>query len=455
MSPLLFLLFAAPALPHGGNYVGPGEEVPPALAITPGGDALPKLPVPAGRATTRDLLAEFSAAGAKAEARRAALDELALLDHALTLDEVKRIRHKIRPDWLSEWARCLGNCGPEALPELRHLLHYRKPLVQAEAVWAIVLHDAEGGVAFAREVLKDPNRPFEARVAALRALEQREPMLGRVEAIRRLATARGPLYYEVLRVIRDQQALEQAAPQLIAQVRDRHGRAQRETIATLRALSGYRAGTDVEQWRYLLVKHKLEGSDFRRPDAGEEEPLPEYLGIPITAERVVFLLDASGSMTGQLAEQTQWTRGQRAVEELLVTLRALPPTVSYEVLPYAAAPTPVSRKGKGGFEAPRPKRLEELAETLRALVFTGGTDAHAALQAALERPGVEEIILLSDGVPSAGLETDPARLLEWVERWNRWRNVRISTIGLGAPKEARAFLAALAERHGGKCSLID
>ncbi|MBL7007659.1 MAG: VWA domain-containing protein [Planctomycetes bacterium] len=452
MSPLLLLAAVALGPAHGGNYTGPGEIVPPALAITPGGGELPTLPVAAPRASTRDLLAEFSAAGAKADARRAALDELALLDHALTLDEVKRIRHKIRPEWLAEWARCLGSCGPEALPELRHLLPYRDPLVQAEAVWALVIHDLEGGVAFAREVLKDANRPFEARVAALRALEQRQPMLGRVEAIRRLASARGPLYYEVLRVIRDQRALEQAAPQLITQVRDRRGRAQRETVETLRALTGYRAGTDHEQWRYLLVQHQLAGSEFRRPDAGEEPPLPEYLGIPITGERVVFLLDASGSMTGQLAEQTRWTRGQRAVEELLVTLASLPVTVGFEVLPYAAA---VASTSKGRFVFPKPERLTELAEALRALTFQGGTDAHLALRTALERPGVEEIILLSDGVPSAGLETDPARLLEWVDRWNRWRNVRVSTIGLGAPVEARAFLAELAARNGGRCSLID
>ncbi len=452
MNPLFLFAATLLASPHGGNYTGPGEEVPPALAITPGGGALPTMPVAVPRAATRELLAEFGAAGAKAEVRRSALDELALLDHALSLDEVKRLRHKIRPDWLSEWTRCLGNCGPEALDELRRMLHYRRPLVQAEAVWAIVLHDEEGGVAFAREVLADPKRPFEARVAALRGLEQREPMLGRVEALRRLADARGPLYYECLRVIREQRALEQAAPQLIAQVRDRHGRPQREAVETLRELTGYRAGADHEQWRYLLIRHQLDGSEFRHEVPPAPDGLPEYLGIPIVGERVVFLLDASGSMTAPLAEQTQWTRGQRAVEELLVTLDTLPPAIGFEVLPYAAAVQPT---GKGRFEFRDEERLEELAATLRALVFQGTTDAHGALRTALERPGVEEIILLSDGVPSAGLETDPARLLEWVERWNRWRNVRISTIGLGAPREARVLLAELAKRHGGSCSLID
>jgi Mg-chelatase subunit ChlD len=95
------------------------------------------------------------------------------------------------------------------------------------------------------------------------------------------------------------------------------------------------------------------------------------------------------------------------------------------------------------------KRIEAAHSWLDERVFDGGTNLFGGLEEAFTRKDLEEIILLTDGMPSAGEVQDPHRILAWVQRWNRWRKVRISTIGLSAPRQADGFLAKLAEQNRG------
>jgi Mg-chelatase subunit ChlD len=83
--------------------------------------------------------------------------------------------------------------------------------------------------------------------------------------------------------------------------------------------------------------------------------------------------------------------------------------------------------------------------------FTGGTNLFGGLAEAFELKDVEEVILLSDGEPSAGEVQDVNKILAWVQRWNRWRKVRVSTVALSAPRVARQFVAKLAQENGGVC----
>ena len=68
---------------------------------------------------------------------------------------------------------------------------------------------------------------------------------------------------------------------------------------------------------------------------------------------------------------------------------------------------------------------------------------------------MDEIFILSDGVPNEGAVQEPARIAALVARSNRWRNVRIHVLSLGAPVAARAFLQDLADSNRGTFKVVN
>ncbi|PCH78106.1 MAG: hypothetical protein COB96_05775, partial [Planctomycetota bacterium] len=65
----------------------------------------------------------------------------------------------------------------------------------------------------------------------------------------------------------------------------------------------------------------------------------------------------------------------------------------------------------------------------------------------------EEIILLSDGDPSVGVRNTDEIVLA-VSNANRWRNLRISAVGVGVSSRQRRFLHQLTTRNYGDLVLL-
>ncbi|TAH34575.1 MAG: VWA domain-containing protein [Planctomycetota bacterium] len=407
---------------------------------------------------TEALLQVLADDTASAQLRAEALADLAAGDGPLPLEPLLALRNLAHGPALADYARCLGRSEPGALPVLRKIADKDDAQARAEAVYAIAHLDADGGVAFARSVLAGTLQPDMARVAALRALADLESPFARVEALRALERAEGPLLMEALAVLRRHPDLEDA-PYLVRVLDRCSGRPGRETVALLQELTGYRVGLDARTWEYFLLKHKAEGTPFRRDAAAveaETETL-SYFGIPIRSDRVVFVLDSSGSMNDLLPEQPRHTRGSMAVEELIRTLPRLEPQARFNIVFFserAAAFGPAPSGRDGGLSPRTEEQLTAATGWLRNRRFDGGTNILAALELAFEHPGVEEVILLSDGEPTVG-EVRPYRILNQVARWNRWRHVRVSTIALAAPLGARQFLYKLAAQHDGACRVLE
>jgi hypothetical protein len=70
----------------------------------------------------------------------------------------------------------------------------------------------------------------------------------------------------------------------------------------------------------------------------------------------------------------------------------------------------------------------------------------AGLEAALEDPDADTILLLTDGEPNLGKFIAPADILREVSARNRWRRVAISTVSVGQDSD---FLKALAAQNFG------
>jgi len=398
------------------------------------------------------LVAEVSNTRLPAARRLTALEELAGKDGSLSLEELGNVKRIARGGpALADYARCLGRCGQEGLEELHGLLKNRDPFVQAEAVYAIVRADAAGGEAFALDVLADRRRNAFARVAALRGLRDAGSSFARVEALRGLSTAEGPLLLEAIDTL-DARPDPGDVPYLIDFVGRGDGMARTHAVGLLQKMTGYRIGPDARTWKHFYLQHQAEGTAFHREqDAGEVVPATlSYMGIPVTGNRVVFVLDSSGSMATPLPEQTSETRASRAIGELIALLPHLPSSARFDIVFFADRVSSYAKRMVGGTDS----ELVRVDEWLQRHLFDGGTNLFGGIEEAMRRQDVDEIFVLSDGQPNQGEVVAPRQILARVERWNRWRKVRINAISFGAPPGARSFLCRLAQENGGICRTI-
>jgi Mg-chelatase subunit ChlD len=181
-----------------------------------------------------------------------------------------------------------------------------------------------------------------------------------------------------------------------------------------------------------------------------------FYGIHILSDRVLFVLDVSGSMDQAARPGPE---GQGGEARIAVARREMAGAVNnlndgdrfnlilfnHQVLLW------------------QPGKMVESTETTRRQAArwgseqppTGGTNIHDALEAAFAmalrvtgRPEVDTILFMTDGRPTAGKVQDPARILEEVRLWNRAARLKIHCVGVGEHDEA--FLQALAEIGNGQ-----
>lgn len=206
-----------------------------------------------------------------------------------------------------------------------------------------------------------------------------------------------------------------------------------------------------------------------------ERSRPKFFGSEIRSNRLVFVIDTSGSMeaadplpaNGDPAGGGSRVRIERAKTQLTQVVEALPEDCRFTILSYSGAlfqgagggaelPPGTPEDGPlpptlGGFEwlktfKPRllPANRGTKAEAkawIAQLKPNGATFTYNALAAAFQIEGADTIVLLSDGVPTefdrknkAEMTTD--RILEEVGAMNRFKRLRIDTFGFDAAADA-------------------
>lgn len=383
------------------------------------------------------------------EVRMRSLSMLAYLGRPLKLKDVSSVHHLARGIFLADYARCLGLCGAEALPELKKLRVKRDVDAAAEVMYARVRLETDG-VALALTTLRNRNAKDLLRVAALRALADSGSPFAVVEALRRLEMETGALLFECLAILRRKPNDDQI-PYLIDLMTTSKGRPANEAVAMLQHITGYRIANDPRTWKYFYLKHKADGTPFRREaDGTSEESSLSYMGVPIFSDRIAFVLDSSSSMNERMGDTSGDTRSIRAVNELLHLLPRLPEEAHLNVLFF------------DGDVSAFAEELIPLDPEVQAAISTfckangpqGGTNIYAGLDSAFSQEGIEEIVLLTDGSPSVGELIEPIDILARVARYNRWRGVRVSAVSLRAPANAQAFLNRLARENLGVCKVL-
>lgn len=182
-------------------------------------------------------------------------------------------------------------------------------------------------------------------------------------------------------------------------------------------------------------------------DAGEPFGVGKGLAGDGGPRHVVYVLDISGSMTSRI---------DRAEAELRGALDSLQPGETFNIIAFSDRAQPFDT----GMASVSPSMIRQAANFLTTLQVDGGTNLEGAMTRALSLPDVNEVVVLTDGVPTIG-ETNFKKLARLIRERNR-NHARISTVGLVGKNpdgtddsfEATHLLQQIADESGGASKLV-
>ncbi len=192
----------------------------------------------------------------------------------------------------------------------------------------------------------------------------------------------------------------------------------------------------------------------------------KYFGREVPSDRVVFVMDFSGSMrrtTGTLEhDRGEGKRDARARidvarREFASYLRALDESHRFNVVVFAVG-------SLAAFDERAPATAENkrrAAAFVEQVPVSGATDLFSGILRGLRCAGLDAgsrfgtkadtVFLLSDGVPTAGAVTDPGDIARLVTKMNEGSGLAINVVDLGVRHGAfQRHLRELAESNGGE-----
>ncbi|MEO6595064.1 MAG: VWA domain-containing protein [Planctomycetota bacterium] len=239
-----------------------------------------------------------------------------------------------------------------------------------------------------------------------------------------------------------------AIPLLFERLDLEQARLHEDVVAALRELTALQFATTAE-WRAFWQK---EGSGFQVPPAKKDgrsdgakkaaDTTASYWDIPVRSDRVVFVVDVSGSMSQPFGTGSN-TRLDEAKRQLQRVLGLLPPKAKANIVAFGNSASAFAES----LQTIDDKRRKVADAFTLALQARGATNVHAGLELAFADVEVDTIFLLTDGRPSAGAIVEAKALAREVQRWNTGRGIRIHTVAIGGRSD---FLEQLATDSGGE-----
>ncbi len=227
---------------------------------------------------------------------------------------------------------------------------------------------------------------------------------------------------------------------------------------------------DLDLAEMLKSFDKLKGDTFRLQALMEQR----FAGIALTGQKVVFLVDTSGSM--ELVDENtpalhKWT-GVR--DTLVQIMKSLPKLEKFQVVTFAEDVNyPLGKEGEW-IDYDAKTSAQKVHDALTKIKPSGGTNLHKGFDASfrMRKLGLDTIYLLSDGLPSDGdgLSPEQDRTIkdpnvrsvilskhlrgklknEWNGAIPGKERVRINSVGFFYESpDVGAFLWALSREHDG------
>jgi hypothetical protein len=269
-----------------------------------------------------------------------------------------------------------------------------------------------------------------------------------------------------------------AVPALIARLESAEGRYAGDVRAALASLTGEDFRTNHTLWQRWWDEH---GAAFVVPAAADVAKAEEaehdaigvtFFGIHTTSQRVLFVVDLSGSMNWStvarynpyddpnappdLPKGGEISRLEAAKRATLQALGGLQDGARFNFVLYASDVWSWNDR----VQEMKPDVRTQAQDYVQGLTAVGGTNIYGALQQAFDLCGVSEgddewqepvydtVFLLTDGRPSVGVTTDPDEIIAYVKDRNRAAGIVLHTIGISGAQDAH-LLRSLAEQNGG------
>ena len=195
--------------------------------------------------------------------------------------------------------------------------------------------------------------------------------------------------------------------------RDSSLRIQFEIVQELKRISGRSIGSVPERWETWWERVNDGTISLPTEDGPETYTSASFFGLPVVSNRLIFVLDRSGSMKASFGTGRR-TRYQEAVAQLLNYLEAAGEDTRFSVVLFSDKPR---RWRKGLTEATQANRLK-LERWLRKMPVDGGTQLQEAVFEAvryergklnMKRLEADTVVVLCDGETYSG----PG----WVRPW--------------------------------------
>jgi HEAT repeat protein len=203
---------------------------------------------------------------------------------------------------------------------------------------------------------------------------------------------------------------------------------------------------DIEElWHKWWEEH---GEDFEvpekipeiKPDDHARGSVASFYGVPVETDRLIFVIDQSGSMSSASGSKTKL---EVAVEQTIEVIGTLGKNARFNVIFFETAIHPWQKQlVKVG-----PQTRAAAKKHLESKRPTGGTNLYDGLEIALLTKGVDTIYLLSDGAPGSGKFVKHEDILREVEKINRTRKIAIHCVAVGFDSPLMKDLAA---QNGGQ-----
>jgi VWA domain-containing protein/HEAT repeat protein len=269
----------------------------------------------------------------------------------------------------------------------------------------------------------------------------------------------------------------EAIPALIARLESEQGRSRTDVGQALTSLTGMNFRGNLTLWQRWWQDNQ---ASFQVPPVAEKKSAVEearesagltFFGITTESQRVLFVLDLSGSMEFSMTPKNnpdddpgrpydfpgkdEISRLTAAKRDLAKALGGLRDGGQFNLVLFASDVWTWDDQ----IVTMSPETRTEVTTYIDGLTAVGGTNIYGAIARALElagakpggtwsKPSIDTIYFLTDGKASVGLTTDPEEILAYVREVNRSAGIVIHTIGLSGAQDAQ-LLRRLAEENGG------
>jgi hypothetical protein len=314
-------------------------------------------------------------------------------------------------------------------------------------------------------VVRDETADPRVRAAAVEAKVTRGDAAALDDALAVLASTSFPVQAAAIESLKRLHRKEAIDPLIVLLARDDLGEVRTRAHRALRSLTGEKHGPYAQPWKdwwqgaqatFVMPEKAAEAADLVRPEKGLT-----FYGITTFSDRILFVLDVSGSMLDPAHPEAA---GARANERRIDVLRRefagavdmLDEKKKFNVLLFNHR---VIRYQAGALPGDRASR-DAAKRWAVAVEPSSGTNIHDSLETAFKLVNTaadgknylamfDTIYFMTDGTPTAGKLQKADEILAAVAGWNRTAKVSLHCIAVGDGADVK-FLSALATANYGQ-----